>query len=234
MITIDLNERYKKAFGYVAKVSAEGFTNKVVRHNTEQAAHHLAANVIHTQIDKGLLAISQAKGNSVNKSFNGKVEVMVYAGDYTFADLKLKSANDGKVYEFRNSLLTDGENGVFAASPMLKFTRDKHITTTVVAGSDNVVVEDFGLGQWEITVDGLLIDLDTHQYPSAKVQTFRQMFETPDIFEVLECQPMLDLGITALYFDKVSELSVVEDYPDTVKYKLIAHSIQPPEFMISD
>jgi|GEM_PF-975708 hypothetical protein len=234
MITIDLNERYKKAFGYVAKVSAEGFTNKVVRHNTEQAVHHLAANVIHTQIDKGLLAISQAKGNSVNKSFNGKVEVMVYAGDYTFADLKLKSANDGKVYEFRNSLLTDGENGVFAASPMLKFDRNKKITATAIAGSDNTVVEDFGMEPWTITLDGLLIDLDNHQYPSAKVQTFRQMFETPDTFEVLECQPMLDLGITALYFESVKNLAIVEDYPDTVKYQLSAKSIQPPEFTISD
>lgn len=236
MITIDLNERYKKAFGYVAKVSAEGFSNKVVRHNTETAVQNLAAAVVHTQIDKGLLAVSQSKNllqQQFGKSFNGRVEVMVYANDFTFANLKLKSSNDGKIYEFKNSLLTDGENGVFAASPMLKFDRNKKITATAIAGSDNTVIEDFGMEPWTIVMDGLLIDLDNHQYPTAKVQTFRQMFETAGIFEVLECQPMLDLGITALYFENVKNLAVVDDYPDTVKYQLTAKSIQPPEFDIN-
>ena len=60
------------------------------------------------------------------------------------------------------------------------------------------------------------------------------MFETPDTFDVLECQVMTDLGINALYFNKVENLAVVEDYPDTVKYKLIAKSIEPIEFTISD
>ena len=74
MITIDLNERYKKAFGYVAKVSAEGFSNKVVRHNTETAVQNLAAAVVHTQIDKGLLAVSQSK-NLLQQQF-GKILIL--------------------------------------------------------------------------------------------------------------------------------------------------------------
>ncbi len=97
-----------------------------------------------------------------------------------------------------------------------------------------MVVEDFGLGQWEINIDGLLIDLDTHQYPTAKMQMFRQMFETPDVFDVLECQVMTDLGINALYFYETHGLTVLENYSDTVKYELKAKSIQPPEFTISD
>jgi hypothetical protein len=160
--------------------------------------------------------------------------VEVYVADATFADLKLKSTKDGKVYEFRNTILSDTDNGIFAPPPMLKFSREKKITDTVIAGSDNVVVEDFGLGQWEITMDGLLVDMEAHQYPSAKVQRFRQLFETPDTFDVLECQIMTDLGINALYITKVDNLSVLENYPDTVKYQLKAKSIQPPEFTISD
>ncbi len=76
--------------------------------------------------------------------------------------------------------------------------------------------------------------MSNYQYTTIKMQQLRQMFETPDTFEVLECQPMLDLGITALYLERVNDLVVVEDYPDTVKYKLTAHSIQPPEFTIND
>lgn len=234
MITIDLNERYKKAFGYIAKVTTEGFANKVVKHNTEIAVQNIAASVVHTQIDKGLLAISQTKPRFQNPDFSGHVDVMVYANDFTFANLKLKSADDGKVYEFKNSILTDGESGIFAAAPMMKFTRDKNIVTTPVQGSDNVVVENFGLGQWDITIEGLLVDLDEHQYPTTKVQRLRQMFETPDLFDVLECQIMTDLGINALYFTKVENISVVEDYPDTVKYQLKAKSIEPAEFTLND
>ena len=167
--------------------------------------------------------------------------VEVFVADATFADLKLKSAKDGKVYEFRNTILnaTDKttfvpDNKIFAPPPMLKFDRAKKITATAIAGSDNVVVEDFGLEQWSITMDGLLVDMENHQYPTAKMQRFRQLFETPDTFDVLECQVMTDLGINALYFEKVESLSVLADYPDTVKYTLKAKSIQPPEFTISD
>ncbi len=167
--------------------------------------------------------------------------VEVYVADATFADLKLKSAKDGKVYEFRNTILnaTDKTTFVpdkkfFAPPPMLKFTRNKKITATAIAGSDNIVVEDFGLEQWEITMDGLLIDMNAHKYPTAEMQKFRQMFETPDVFDVLACPVMTDLGINALYFEKISELTVLESYPDTAKYRMIAHSIQPPEFIIND
>lgn len=160
--------------------------------------------------------------------------VEVYVADATFADLKLKSAKDGKVYEFRNTILSDTDNGIFAPPPMLKFDRAKKITATAIAGSDNVVVEDFGLEQWSITMDGLLVDMENHQYPTAKMQRFRQLFETPDTYDVLECQVMTDLGINALYFEKVESLSVLADFPDTAKYTLKAKSIQPPEFTISD
>ena len=74
--------------------------------------------------------------------------------------------------------------------------------------------------------------MNKHQYPTTKVQRLRQMFETHDIFDVLECQLMTDLGINALYLEKLENLAVVEDFPNTVKYKLTAKSIQPPEFSI--
>ena len=160
--------------------------------------------------------------------------VEVFVADATFADLKIKSAKDGKVYEFRNTILSDTDNGIFAPPPMLKFDRKKKITATAIAGSDNVVVEDFGLEQWSITLDGLLVDMETHQYPTAKMQRFRQLFETPDTYDVLECQVMTDLGINALYFTEVNNLAVLENYPDTIKYQLKAKSMLPPEFSVSD
>ena len=179
-------------------------------------------------------AFGYVPGNMRTRTQQPPSGVEVYVADATFADLKIKSAHDGRVYNFQNTVFTEDDSGIFAPPPMLKFERSKNITATAVAGSDNVVVEDFGLKPWDITWDGLLIDMDHHQYPTEKMQAFRRLFETTNIFDVLKCQPMLDLGITALYFEKVSELSVLEAYPDTVKYKLTAHSTQPPEFTIND
>jgi hypothetical protein len=206
----------------------------IAQHNTLIATQNLAMSVNGRMIDQKLIKISNSRERTGHTTFSGDVEVNVYTNDFTFADLKLKSAKDGKEYEFRNSILTKEGSGIFAAAPMLKFDRSKKITATAIAGSDNVVVEDFGLEQWTITMDGLLIDLESHKYPTAKMQMFRQMFETPDTFDVLGCKLMTYLGITALYFEKVDSLSVLEDYPDTVKYTLKAKSIQPPEFTISD
>lgn len=234
-ITIDLNDRYKRAFTYLPRLlNGSEMEQHIAQHNTLIAAQNLAMSVNGRMIDQKLIKISNSRERTGHTTFSGGVEVNVYTNDFTFADLKLKSAKDGKVYEFRNSILTDGESGIFAAAPMMKFSRDKKNTATAIAGSDNVVVESFGMGQWDITIEGILVDLDTHGYPTTKVQRLRQLFETPDTFDVLECQIMTDLGIAALYFDKVMNISAVEDYPDTVKYQLKAFSIQPPEFTMDD
>ena len=232
-ITIDLNDRYKRAFTYLPRLlNGSEMEQHIAQHNTLIATQNLAMSVNGRMIDQKLIKISNSRERTGHTTFSGDVEVNVYTNDFTFADLILKSAKDGEEYKFRNSILTKNGSGIFAAAPMITFNRSKNIVTTAVQGSDNVVVESFGMGQWNITIEGLLVDLDSHEYPTTKVQRLRQLFETPDTFDVLECQIMTDLGITALYFEKVENLQVVDDYPDTIKYKLTAKSIQPPEFTI--
>lgn len=234
-ITIDLNDRYKRAFTYLPRfLNGSEMEQRIAQHNTLIAAQNLTMSGVGRRLDEQLIKISNSRERTGHTTFSGDVEVNVYTNDFTFADLKLKSAKDGKEYEFRNSILTKNGSGIFAAAPMLKFTRDKNIVTTAVQGSDNVVVESFGMGQWDITIEGILVDLDSHQYPSTKVVQLRQLFETPDVFDVEVCPIMIDLGITALYIYKVENLAIVDDYPDTVKYQLKAKSIQPAEFTMGD
>ncbi|MBR6177538.1 MAG: hypothetical protein IKQ70_06605 [Bacteroidales bacterium] len=76
--------------------------------------------------------------------------------------------------------------------------------------------------------------MSNYQYTTIKMQQLRQMSKTPSIFDVLECQVMTDLGINALYFTKIDNISVLDDYPDTVKYQLKAKSIEPAEFTLND
>lgn len=142
------------------------------------------------------------------------------------------SSADGKTYEFRNGILTDAVAGILAPPPMLTFERKKNIITTKVDGSDAVIVESFGLEPWTITIDGILVDLQNHQYPASELRQLREMFETNTTYEVWDCDILADLGVEQMYFEKVADLKVLEDYQDTVKYKLTAHSIKPVEFFI--
>ena len=233
-ITIDLNDRYKRAFTYLPRLlKGSEMEQHIAQHNTLIAAQNLAMSEGGRLLDKKLIAINNSKDRTGHAKFSSGAEIEIYTNDFTFADLKLKSAKDGEEYEFKNSILTKNGSGIFAAAPMMKFSRDKNIVTTAVQGSDNVVVESFGMGQWTIIMEGLLIDMDAHKFPSIKVQQLRQMFETPEVFDVEKCQVMTDLGINAIYFTKVEDLAVLDDYPDTVKYKLTAKSVQPPEFSIN-
>ena len=74
--------------------------------------------------------------------------------------------------------------------------------------------------------------MDNHQYPSSKMRSFRTIFETNDIFDVLESQIFEDLGIQSIYIENLEELKVLDDYQDTIQYKMTAHSIKPLEFFI--
>ena len=103
---------------------------------------------------------------------------------------------------------------------------------TAVDGSDSEVIECFGTKSWVVTIEGILIDLDAHEYPSEKVQKIRKLFEINDILEVIDNRICDDWGIQSIYIEDMGELKVVEGYNDTVKYKLKANSIKPLEFFI--
>lgn len=156
----------------------------------------------------------------------------VFSEEYCFANLTLRNANNGSFYEFRDGLLTESVPGILAPPPMLTFNCDKNIITTAVDGSDAVVVESFGQKPWEIKMDGILVDMNSHGYPSIQMKQFRELFEANTTFEVLDCDILADLGIEQVYIKQVTELKVLQDYPDTVEYKLVLNSIKPVEFFI--
>lgn len=156
----------------------------------------------------------------------------VFSDEYCFADLTLRNSDTGTCYEFRNGILTDAVSGVLAPPPMLTFTRDKNIITTAVDGSDAVIVESFGAKPWGIKMEGIFVDMENHGYPSSQMRQFREMFEANTTFEVWDSDLLADLGIEQVYIEKFTELKVLEDYPDTVAYKMDLKSIKPVEFFI--
>ena len=144
----------------------------------------------------------------------------------------LRNSADGTMYEFRNGLLTDAVSGILAPPPMLSFKRNKNIVKTKIDGSDASVIESFGVGEWDITIDGILVDLENHQFPMQKLYELRELFEANATFEVMNSDIMGALGIEQMYFEKIMELKVLESYQDTVAFKFKANSIKPVEFYL--
>ena len=120
----------------------------------------------------------------------------------------------------------------YSPCPMLSFKRTKNIVKTIVDGSDSEVIESFGCKSWDIIIEGILVDLDAHTYPSDKVQQLRALFEINDILEVMDNQICEDLRIQSIYIDDLQELKFVEGFNDTIKFKMKAYSIKPLEFFI--
>ena len=216
MIDIDLTDRMFAAFGYVPS----GYPKQDVVRAGIAAAYASDA------------AISIGLGRANIALIKKKIGANVFVNGCSFADLTLRNSDNGKCYEFANGLLTEAATGILAPPPMLSFQRDKNIIKTAIDGSDSEVVESFGCKSWEITMEGILVDMESHQYPQTKMQELREMFEVNNSFEVFDCDIMADLGIENIYIDKLNELKVLMEYQDTIKYKLIAHSIKPVEFFI--
>lgn len=217
MIDIDITDRMFAAFGYVPS----GYPKQDVMRAGMAAAYASDA------------AISIGLGRANIALIKNRIGANVFVNGCSFADLTLRNSENGKCYEFANGLLSEAATGILAPPPMLSFQRDKNIIKTAVDGSDSEVVESFGCKSWEITIDGILVDLENHQYPQTKMQELREMFEVNNAFEVLDCDIMADLGIENIYLEKIDELQVLIDYQDTVKYKMTAHSLKPLEFFLT-
>ncbi len=215
MIEIDLVDRMYKAFGYVPS----GIVDKAVLSANIQAVNTLGEKL--ARADNKLL-LSRTKKNIS--------QYAVVRNDKTFADLTLK--NGEQVFRFANGILTENTPNILAPTPMLSFKRTKNIVKTVVDGSDSEVIECFGCKAWEIDIDGILVDLAAHSYPSEKVIELRKLFEINDILEVVDNQIMEDLNIQSIYIENIESFKIVDGFNDTMQFKIKAYSIKPIEFFI--
>ena len=215
-LNIDIQDRMFAAYGFLPGGRPQ---REVIRQGIAEAYANDAALSV---------GLGRANIGQISKHIGGNI----FVHDHCFADLTLRNSADGTTYQFRNGILTDAVGGIFAPPPMLTFDRSKNIVTTKVDGSDAVVVESFGAEPWKITITGILVDLENHDYPSDRLREFAKMFEANTTYEVWDCDILADLGIEQLYFEKIDELKVLEAYQDTVSYKLVAHSIKPVEFFI--
>lgn len=173
----------------------------------------------------GIVAVSNAMHQVVVTKEDNKYGVDYFSNDSDFQ--KVIFEYDKTKLEF-NSMINGGETSVFAPPPTLSFSRQKNLVETEINGSDTVVIERWGTKQWDISVQGILVDMDDHRYPDSEIQKIVQLFEHNGIIKVVGEQ-FYDKGIDSIYIQSV-DIRGVEGYSDTIQYTISAKSIKEVGF----
>lgn len=155
-----------------------------------------------------------------------------YTSDGSFEDITIRKEG-GESISFSTVMKpsSDIAQGVFAPPPIISFSKGKNLIETPIDGDDAVVVERFGDKQWTLKIQGLLIDMVNHQYPSDKIVTLNEFFHLRQSV-IVEGRQFDDKGIQNIYFTN-AEIAGLQGFEDTVQYSLEAKSIKPIEFFLS-
>lgn len=159
------------------------------------------------------------------------VDVYENTEDLAFEDTDIK----GGEYELKfagGQLTKSGTLGnVFAPPLMCAFRKAKHLIETPLDGDGGIIVERYGDGQWEVYIQGLLVDMEHHRFPLYKIEQLRKLFEVPDSLEVIGDMWNAS-GVQTVYFvDFV--WNGVQGFQDTIQFSVTARSIKPVEFFLN-
>lgn len=158
---------------------------------------------------------------------NGISSSGVYVNNSSFEEMRLIK-NKSEMLLFGSMLSGNGNNTVFAPPPMVSYRKSKNLIITEIDGTDAEVVERYGDKSWEIKIQGILVDMQNHQYPKRQVIKLREFFDVQAPFDVA-AEVFDDLNIKSIYFTDV-EIDGVAGFEDTIQYTLTARSIKPVEF----
>jgi hypothetical protein len=159
---------------------------------------------------------------------SGSEPIQLYTvADTTFGNVIFKNTKTEKTYSFGT---TSGEDSTTYMAPplMVSFSRDKNVVRTQIDRSETEVIEHFGLRPWTINIQGILIDQESHQYPSNLVKAVREMFNSWGTYNVIS-DLFMDLDISEIFFESGLQIGFVEGYADTVKFSVQAISVAPVE-----
>ncbi|WP_418253678.1 DUF6046 domain-containing protein [Flavobacterium columnare] len=112
----------------------------------------------------------------------------------------------------------------------LLVSQEKSLIETEVNDDDPIVIERWGTKPWDITMNGLLIDLENRIYPSDEIRRLNQNWKYNGLVKVIGKQ-FEERDIDSLYFKSISFTSV-EGYQDTVQFTINASSIRAVNFTL--
>lgn len=129
-----------------------------------------------------------------------------------------------------NTVLHGEQGFVFAPPLLMGFTQEKSLIETEVNDDDPIVIERWGTKPWDITINGLLIDLQNRIYPTDEIRRLNQNWKYNGVVKVVGTQ-FEELDIDSIYFRSIS-FTRVEGYADTVQFSINASSIKAVNFTL--
>lgn len=121
---------------------------------------------------------------------------------------------------------------IFAPPPLVSFSREKNLIITQLNGDSVEVVERWNNNAWEIKMQGILIDMKNHHYPTNEVEKLVRMFNYNNVLEVSGTQ-FYEKGIDFMYVKSI-DINGVEGFADTVQFSLNARSIKDIGFKLNE
>ncbi len=161
-----------------------------------------------------------------------KSDVYFFDNKATFDEITLR--NDDKEYFFGFKGFSEMEDGnyntVFAAPPMLSFSRSRRTVITPIDHSDTEDIEVYSTNPYEIQMKGLLIDMENHNFPIDKLETINEIFEESVVWDV-DSEILQALGIVSIWIKRIS-IGFIEGFEDTISYNMTVRAIKPIEFQL--
>jgi hypothetical protein len=175
-----------------------------------------------------------AAGKAIEKVFVDKTEKR----DYNFQYFPLQDGNIEYVkmvvpgedpLEF--SAVLHGDRGSIFAPPLLiGFSQEKSLIETEVNDDDPIIIERWGTKPWDITINGILIDLNNRIYPTDEIRRLNKNWRYNGVVKVIGKQ-FEEKDIDSLYFRSIN-FTAVEGYQDTIQFTINASSIKAVNFTL--
>lgn len=207
---IDISERFFAGFGFLAKNIAPrllkvGYNGKFIYGNID------------------VYSKSSRTFDELYLSGNGF--------DIKFGAMPFLSGNFGLLSGVINKdQVTDN---VFAPPPMISFSKAKKLGITEVNNSDTEVIEGYAGGSWIIKIQGILVDMENHVYPSKWIKALNQIFDKQKKPYEVASDIFADHDIDTIYFTNI-ESSGIQGFEDTWKFTLTARSLKRVEFELKN
>lgn len=129
-----------------------------------------------------------------------------------------------------NAVLHGDKGNLFAPPLLMGFSQEKSLVETEVNDDDPIVIERWGTKPWDITLNGLLIDLTNRIYPSDEIRRLNKNWQYNGVVKVIGKQ-FEERDIDTVYLRSIS-FTVVDGWQDTVKFSINASSIKAVNFTL--
>lgn len=196
-----------------------GFTQNITIDLAARYAAAFGMMAIGNQIDKVTIE------KKADKDYGFEVFPQM-SGNYERSSLTIPGLQS---LEF-NAVLHGDQGTIFAPPLLMSFSQEKSLIETEVNDDDPIVIERWNTKPWDITINGLLIDLQNRIYPTDEIRRLNQNWKYNGVVKVVGTQ-FEELDIDSIYFRYIS-FTRVQGYADTVQFSINASSIKAVNFTL--